>query len=197
MQTLWAMFGFALITAFTPGPNNTMLMISGANWGFRPSLPHVLGITIGFPVMVFAVGMGLGGVFEAYPLLHDILKYVAFAYLLYLAWKLANAGRHDASGARVGKPMSFIAAALFQWVNPKAWIMAVGALALYVPAGSDVLHAVLLLALAFAVCALPSASVWCLFGTAIARLLDSDRRVMIFNIVMAILLVVSMVPTLL
>ncbi|MCX5493543.1 LysE family translocator [Kaistia dalseonensis] len=197
MQTLFAMFGFALITAFTPGPNNTMLMVSGANWGFWPSLPHVMGITIGFPLMVFAVGMGLGGVFDAYPVLHDILKYVAFAYLLYLAWKLANAGRHDASGARVGKPMSFTAAALFQWVNPKAWMMAIGAMALYVPAGGDVLHAVLLLVLVFASTALPSASVWCLFGTGIARFLDSERRVAIFNAVMALLLVVSMVPTLL
>ena len=191
-----AILGFALVTAFTPGPNNTMLMISGANWGVVPSVPHMLGITFGFPVMVFAVGMGLGGVFEAYPLLHDVLKYGSFAYLVYLAWKLARAGRHDASGARQGRPMSFLAAALFQWINPKAWIMAISAMALFVPAGSAMLPAVLLLAAIFALTSLPSAATWCLFGTAIARFLDNDRRVAIFNGVMAALLVLSMVPTL-
>jgi len=191
-----AILGFALVTAFTPGPNNTMLMISGANWGMGPSVPHMLGITVGFPVMVFAVGMGLGGVFEAYPLLHDVLKYGSFVYLLYLAWKLARAGRHDASGARQGHPMGFLAAALFQWINPKAWMMAISAMALFVPAGSAMLPAVLLLAAIFALTSLPSAATWCLFGTAIARFLDNDRRVAVFNGVMAALLVPSMVPTL-
>jgi threonine/homoserine/homoserine lactone efflux protein len=197
VDQILAILGFALVTAFTPGPNNTMLMISGANWGVAPSIPHMLGITIGFPIMVFAVGMGLGGVFEAYPVLHEILKYGSFLYLLYLAWKLARAGRHDTDGNRLGKPMSFLAAALFQWVNPKAWMMAVSAMALYVPAGSAILPAVLLLAAIFALTSLPSAATWCLFGTAISRFLDSDRRVAIFNAVMAALLVLSMVPTLL
>lgn len=196
VDQILAILGFALVTAFTPGPNNTMLMISGANWGVAPSVPHMLGITIGFPVMVFAVGMGLGGVFEAYPVLHEILKYGSFLYLLYLAWKLARAGRHDTDGNRQGKPMSFLAAALFQWVNPKAWMMAVSAMALYVPAGSAILPAVLLLAAIFALTSLPSAATWCLFGTAISRFLDSDRRVAVFNAGMAALLVLSMVPTL-
>jgi threonine/homoserine/homoserine lactone efflux protein len=197
VDQILAILGFALVTAFTPGPNNTMLMISGANWGVAPSIPHMLGITIGFPVMVFAVGMGLGGVFEAYPVLHEILKYGSFLYLLYLAWKLARAGRHDTDGNRQGRPMSFLAAALFQWVNPKAWVMAISAMALYVPAGSAMLPAVLLLAAIFALTSLPSAATWCLFGTAISRFLDSDRRVAVFNAVMAALLVLSMVPTLL
>jgi threonine/homoserine/homoserine lactone efflux protein len=176
LEQVLAILGFALVTAFTPGPNNTMLMISGANWGVAPSVPHMLGITVGFPVMVFAVGMGLGGVFETYPLLHEILKYGSFAYVLYLAWKLARAGRHDASGTRQGRPIS--------------------AMALFVPAGSAMLPAVLLLASIFALTSLPSAWTWCLFGTAIARYLDNDRRVAIFNGVMAALLVLSMVPTL-
>jgi threonine/homoserine/homoserine lactone efflux protein len=196
MDQILAILGFAAVMAFTPGPNNTMLMISGANWGVVPSVPHMLGITVGFPLMVFAVGMGLGGFFETYPVLHEILKYVSFAYLLYLAWKLARAGRHDADGARQGKPMSFLSAALFQWVNPKAWIMAVTAMALFVPAGSAMLPAVLLLAAIFAMTSLPSAVTWCLFGTAISRFLDSDRRIAVFNAAMALLLVLSMVPTL-
>jgi len=196
MDHVLAILGFAAVTAFTPGPNNTMLMISGANWGVAPSVPHMLGITIGFPLMVFAVGMGLGGLFETYPVLHEILKYVSFAYLVYLAWKLARSGRHDVEGARQGKPMTFLAAALFQWVNPKAWVMAITAMALFVPAGSPMLPAVLLLAAIFALTSLPSAATWCLFGSAIARFLDSDRRVAVFNGAMALLLVLSMVPTL-
>lgn len=196
MDQILAILGFAAVMAFTPGPNNTMLMISGANWGVVPSVPHMLGITVGFPLMVFAVGMGLGGFFEAYPILHEILKYVSFAYLLYLAWKLARAGRHNADGARQGRPMTFLSAALFQWVNPKAWIMAVTAMALFVPAGSAMLPAVLLLAAIFALTSLPSAVTWCLFGTAISRFLDSDRRIAVFNAAMALLLVLSMVPTL-
>ncbi|MCX5577325.1 LysE family translocator [Kaistia terrae] len=196
MEHVLAILGFAAVMAFTPGPNNTMLMISGANWGVVPSVPHMLGITVGFPLMVFAVGMGLGGFFETYPVLHEILKYVSFAYLVYLAWKLARAGRHDADGRKQGRPMTFLSAALFQWVNPKAWIMAVTAMALFVPAGSAMLPAVLLLAAIFALTSLPSAVTWCLFGTAISRFLDSDRRVAIFNAAMALLLVLSMVPTL-
>jgi threonine/homoserine/homoserine lactone efflux protein len=196
MEHVLAVLGFTAVMAFTPGPNNTMLMISGANWGFVPTVPHILGITVGFPLMVFAVGMGLGGVFETYPLLHEILKYVSFAYLLYLAWKLARAGRHDSDGTKQGKPMSFLSAALFQWVNPKAWIMAVSAMALFVPAGSPMLSGVLLLAGASAVMSLPSAAAWCLFGTAISRFLDSDRRIAIFNALMALLLVLSTLPTL-
>jgi threonine/homoserine/homoserine lactone efflux protein len=196
MEHVLAILGFAAVMAFTPGPNNTMLMISGANWGVVPSVPHMLGITVGFPLMVFAVGMGLGGFFETYPVLHEILKYVSFAYLVFLAWKLARAGRHDADGRKQGRPMTFLSAALFQWVNPKAWIMAVTAMALFVPAGSAMLPAVLLLAAIFALTSLPSAVTWCLFGTAISRFLDSDRRVAIFNAAMALLLVLSMVPTL-
>ncbi|MBN9024752.1 LysE family translocator [Kaistia sp. MMO-174] len=196
MEHLLAILGFAAVMAFTPGPNNTMLMVSGANWGVLPSVPHMLGITIGFPLMVFAVGMGLGGLFQTYPVLHEILKYVSFVYLLYLAWKLARAGRHNADGARQGRPMSFLAAALFQWVNPKAWIMAVTAMALFVPAGSPMLSGVLLLVAVFALMSLPSAAAWCLFGTAISGFLDSDRRIAVFNALMALILVVSALPTL-
>ncbi len=197
MHSWLAMLGFAFVTAFTPGPNNTMLMISGANFGFARSLPHMLGISLGFPVMVLAVGLGLGGFFDAYPMAHRIMTYVAFAYLLWMAWKLAFAGRVDGEGVRVGRPMGFLAAALFQWVNPKAWIMAVSALALYVAPAEPPLAGVSRVAAAFALTAFPSTVVWCLFGTAISRYLGSKRRVAIFNGVMAVLLVASMVPTLL
>ncbi|MBN9431933.1 MAG: LysE family translocator [Bosea sp.] len=196
LDTWLAILGFAAVTAFTPGPNNMMLMISGANFGFVRSIPHCLGITFGFPLMVLAVALGLGGVLLAEPMLHRVLTWVAFAYLCWLAWKLAHAGRVDAAGVKVGTPMSFLSAALFQWVNPKAWIMAVGATALYMLPGEPPLVAAGRLALAFFLMAIASTVVWCLFGTVIARVLSSDRHVTIFNMAMAVLLVVSMLPTL-
>lgn len=195
---LWAsVMGFALVTAFTPGPNNMMLMISGANFGVRRSLPHCLGITVGFPLMVGIVGLGLGSILVASPLLHRSLTYVAFAYLLYLAWKLAGAGRVDAEGVKVGRPMSFLSAALFQWINPKAWIMALGATALYVLPGEPAVTSVTRNVACFILAGAGSSLAWCLFGTAIARTLSSERRVALFNSAMAALLVLSMVPTLL
>lgn len=191
-----AILGFALVTAFTPGPNNMMLMISSANFGVRRTLPHCLGITVGFPLMVAIVGLGLGGLITASPMLHHALTYGAFAFLLYLAWKLAGAGRVDAEGVRVGRPMGFLAAALFQWINPKAWIMALGVTALYVAPGDGAFASVGRNTVFFVIAGAGSSLAWCLFGTAIARSLSTDRRVAIFNVAMAVLLVLSMVPTL-
>ena len=126
---LWALLGFTFATSVTPGPNNAMLTASGANFGFRRAVPHMLGIILGFPAMVLAIGLGLGTVFSALPWLHLALKYVGAAYMLYLAWRIATAER--GKGAAAAKPISFFEAAGFQWVNPKAWIMGVGALAAY------------------------------------------------------------------
>ena len=197
MNQILALLGFALVTAFTPGPNNTMVMASGANWGFMRSAPHVLGIGIGFPAMLLAEGFGLGAVFEAFPIVHVVLRYVAFAYLVFLAWKLARSGRPDAAGVRTGKPLTFFQAALFQWVNPKAWVMAVGALALFGEPSAVGAAPMLMLALIFVLAGWSSAATWRLFGTAIARFIDTGRRTAIFNGAMAILLVVSMLPSLL
>jgi len=197
MEQLLSMFGFALVTTVTPGPNNMMVMISGANFGLRRTLPHILGIALGFPLMLLAVGLGLGAVFGAVPLLHTILKYVAFAWLIYLAWKLANAKRPNAEGVPGGRPLSFLAAAGFQWVNPKAWMMGLSAATLYLPEGQSPWLRLGLLVGLFVLVTFPSCAVWCLFGTGIARFLGTARRVVVFNWVMAALLVVSMVPTLL
>ncbi|MBB5755044.1 LysE family translocator [Prosthecomicrobium pneumaticum] len=196
METFLSMLGFALVTTATPGPNNMMVMISGANFGLRRSVPHILGIAVGFPVMLLGVGLGLGAVFTAFPLLHAVLKYVAFAWLLYLAWKLARAGRPDVSGAAAAKPLSFLAAAGFQWVNPKAWMMGLSAATLYLPEGQDPLLPLAVLVGLFILATAPICTVWCLFGTAIARLLGTPGRIAAFNWTMAALLVVSMIPTL-
>ena len=123
---------FALVSSITPGPNNVMLATSGLNFGFRRTIPHLLGVSIGFTLMVFLVGVGLGSVFQQVPALYTVLKYAGAAYLLYLAWKIANAGEMK-DGVSRARPMTFLQAAAFQWVNPKAWVMAVGIIATYTP----------------------------------------------------------------
>lgn len=189
---------FSFVSSITPGPNNLMLMASGANFGFRRTLPHMLGVGLGFTAMVTLVGLGLVGLFEAYPLSYDVLKVVSVIYLVYLAWKIATsaapAGTDNAGGVR-GKPLTFIQAVLFQWVNPKAWTMALTALTVYAPSQS--LWSVLLVAAVFGLINLPCVSSWTLLGQQLQRLLTSQRRLVAFNISMAVLLVASLYPVLL
>ena len=194
METLLPMLGFVVVSTATPGPNNLMVLVSGANFGLTRTLPHILGIAAGFPVLIVATGFGIGYLFDTWPVIHDILKYVAFAYLLWLAWQIAQAGRPktEAGGA---KPFTFLQAAAFQWVNPKAWAIILGGMALYTtPGGSKILQVGLMAFLFGAVC-IPNGVVWALFGRAIARFLEDDTHRRWFNIVMAILLVVSVLPT--
>ncbi len=188
---------FALVTLFTPGPNNVMLMASGLNHGLRGALPHLFGVAIGFGAMVLAVGIGLGAVFNAYPALYPIIKYVGIAYLFYLAWVIATAAPHDAAvdGSR-GRPISFPQAAAFQWVNPKAWVMAVGAVATYAAIATFPFN-MAIIAGTFGVLGLASSWTWVMFGSALRRFLRTPRAVRIFNIAMGLLLVVSVVPVLL
>ncbi|MEH6586980.1 MAG: LysE family translocator [Halioglobus sp.] len=189
---------FSFVSSITPGPNNLMLMASGANFGFRLTLPHMLGVGLGFTAMVALVGFGLVGLFEAYPLSYDILKVVSVVYLVYLAWKIATsaapAGSEVAQGGE-GKPITFLQAVLFQWVNPKAWTMALTALTVYAP--SQNLGAVLLVAAVFGLINLPCVSCWTLLGQQLQRLLTSRRRLVIFNVSMAVMLVASLYPVLL
>jgi threonine/homoserine/homoserine lactone efflux protein len=183
------LFVFAFATSFTPGPNVVMLAASGANYGFRSTLPHISGISLGFPVMVIAIGMGLKAVFAAMPELQLILKFAGGAYLLYLAWRIANAGRPRADGAG-RRPMNFLEAAAFQWVNPKAWMMAIAAVSTYTP-GRDNVAETLIVAAIFALLAWPSCAFWAGVGVAV-RLFASDRAMRIFNLTMAALLVASL-----
>src|SRR5690606_32484543 len=133
METLLPLLGFVVVSTVTPGPNNLMVLVSGANWGLRRTMPHIIGIAIGFPVMIVAVGLGLGVAFDRLPWLHDVLKYVGFAYLLYLAWRIARAGRPELEG-RAGRPLTVFEAASFQWVNPKAWAIVLGGMAVFTTA---------------------------------------------------------------
>lgn len=185
---------FAFVTSITPGPNNVMLMASGANFGFRRTLPHMTGVGIGFVVMAFLTGIGLAGVFDTWPELRRVLAAVSVGYVVWLAWKIAHAaapGQHMSTGA----PLTFLQAALFQWVNPKAWAMALTAVTIHAP--DQTMEAVLAVALVFGAVNLPSISVWCLMGREIGRWLTDRRRLLVFNWVMAGLLVSSMAPVIL
>lgn len=186
---------FAVVSSITPGPNNTMILASGLNYGFVRSLPHLFGITCGFTFMIFATGMGLHVVFDQVPMLQTILKYGGAIYLLWLAWKLAHAAPMSSEQASLSKPMGFFGAAAFQWINPKAWVMALSALTTYLPQGFTVLDAATLAGI-FGVIGVFCVGAWAMFGVAMRRVLQDPRSVRIFNIVMALLLVGTLYPML-
>jgi len=188
-----ALAAFAFVSSITPGPNNLMLMASGANFGFRRSIPHMLGISLGFVLMVFLVGIGLVQVFDLYPLSHTLLKVASAAYMTWLAWKIANAAPPK-QGAAGGTPMTFLQAAAFQWVNPKAWAMALTAITLYAPDRS--LAAVALVAVIFGAINGPSVSTWTILGQQMRRVLTNPARLRLFNVTMALLLIASLYPLL-
>ena len=192
---LLALTLFAFVSSITPGPNNLMLMASGANFGFRRTLPHMLGVVIGFTLMIVLVGVGLVQVFDIYPISHQILKVVSVIYLLWLAWKIANAAPLEGDVQSEGTPITFIQAALFQWVNPKAWTMALTAISAYTP--DQTLYYVSLVALVFGIVNLPSVSVWTVLGEQMARFLTSAARLRAFNWAMAGLLILSLYPVVL
>jgi threonine/homoserine/homoserine lactone efflux protein len=192
-ETLSALALFAFVTSVTPGPNNLMLMASGANFGFRRTIPHMLGVALGFVLMAFVVGVGLAGLFVAYPVAVTVLEVASVVYMLWLAWKIAHAaapGERETSGT----PITFLQAAAFQWVNPKAWAMALTAVTVYAPERS--LWAVALVAAVFGAINLPSVSVWTVLGQQVRRVLTTGRRLVAFNWTMAVLLVASLAPVL-
>jgi threonine/homoserine/homoserine lactone efflux protein len=190
---LTALLGFAFVATVTPGPNNLMLMASGANFGFRRTLPHMLGIVGGVSVMALLVGAGLMALFDAVPALNLVLKVVSVGYLLWLAFKIATAAAVEERDA-AGRPMTFLQAATFQWVNPKAWAMCLSAITLYAPDRS--LLSVAIVAGAFALVCFPAISVWAWLGTVVRQWLSNTTRLRVFNITMAALLVASLYPVL-
>ena len=187
---------YALASSITPGPNNLMLMASGANFGIRPTLPHAMGISLGFGLMVVIVGLGLGALFLASPVLQAGMKLLGFGYILWLAWKVANSSGIGEGDSSKGRPFTFTEAALFQWVNIKAWMMAIGAVSVYTTPGGNIPVEVLVLALIFILVNQPSVAVWMVLGAEIKRFLSTPRSLRIFNIVMAVLLVASVLPML-
>lgn len=189
-----ALVGFAFVSSVTPGPNNMMLLASGVNFGFRRTVPHMLGIGFGFASLLLGVGFGLGARLTAVPALHLALKLAGGAYLLHLAWRIASS-RTLAEAGSATRPMSFGEAAAFQWINPKAWVMAVTAMAIYTSPEAPVLS-VLLVATAFALVNVPSVSVWAGFGTALRGWLSDPGRLRWFNVTMGLLLAATLWPML-
>ena len=189
-----ALIGFAFVSSITPGPNNLMLMASGANFGVRRTLPHMMGVGIGFTAMIVAVGLGLNGIFEALPWTHTALEAFAVVYLLWLAWKIGTAAPAAPQAPEAARPITFWQAAAFQWVNPKAWMMVISALTFY--AADQSLAAVLLVAGVFGAINLPCISLWTFLGQEMRRVLTSPARLRAFNVTMALLLVATLWPIL-
>jgi len=184
---------FGIIAAVTPGPNNVMLTTTGLNFGVRRGVPHLLGICIGFPVMLALIGLGFGTLFELYPLLHEAIKLIGIAYLLYLAWKIAGSSG-GVGRIKQEKPINFWQAAAFQWVNPKAWIMGSSALAAYTSLDDSFFVQVAIICVSFMLITIPCAGVWLVFGAGLQRFLRDPKHLKLFNIAMALLLVVSILP---
>jgi len=195
MDLLLAVLFFAFSTTITPGPNNVMIMSSGVNYGVKASLPHLLGICLGFPLMVLLVGLGFGVVFERYPHLHQLIKVLGVAYLVWLAWKIASAAPKAIEQGK-SKPFSFMQAALFQWVNGKAWVMASGAVAAFTTVSGVYWLEVSIISSAFLLVAFPCVGAWLLFGAALRVVLTKPLFQQIFNICMALILLLSMLPVL-
>ena len=190
------LIAFAFVMSITPGPNNILLLASGVTFGFRRTVPHMLGISVGVMIMLLLVGLGIAQVFALEPRLYVVLKWVSVAYMLWLAWKIATSGPIDGESAGGNsRPMTFLQGAAFQWVNPKAWVMALTAVSAYtVPAQYTL--TLFLMAAVFGAVNLPSVSVWTLFGVVLKRVLTDPFKVRVFNVVMALGLVASLYPVL-
>lgn len=193
LDLLLALTVFAFVSSITPGPNNLMLMASGANFGFRRTIPHMMGVGCGFVFMLILVGTGLARVFDAFPVTYTVLQVVSVIYLAWLAWKIAHASA-PGQGASDGTPITFWQAAAFQWVNPKAWAMALTAASVYTPDHS--LWAATIVAIVFGLVNIPSISVWTLMGQKLRLVLGNPVRLKLFNWTMAALLIASLWPVL-
>jgi len=190
--------GFAVSMSATPGPNNAMAAASGANFGFRRTVPHIFGIAVGFAAMLLIVAFAAAEPLRNWSWLHETLRWVGAVYLLWLAWRIATTrptGPKDTTAPR-GRPLTFLQAALFQWVNPKAWAIAAGGIVTYTTAGQAFLIETVAFAVLFLVTCVIFVSLWTGVGTGAARLLRTPRALMAFNMTMAALLVASLLPLL-
>jgi threonine/homoserine/homoserine lactone efflux protein len=192
--TLLPLAVFAFVMYITPGPNNVMLASSGAAFGVRASVPHMLGIAVGFSAMLVLVTAGLGSLLLAWPALLLAMRWVGAAWMLFLAWKIAMAPPPGATAAR--SVLGFTGAAAFQWINPKAWLIAVGAASEFTRPDQPLVMQAAWIGLVFLAVAVPCMLVWVLLGRGAGRLLRHPSQLRAFNIGMALLLVASLVPVL-
>ena len=195
VELVAAMAMFAFVTSVTPGPNNMMLLASGVNFGVKRSLPHWLGVSLGHFLMLLLVGAGLERLLTAFPFVYQVMKVAGFAYLVYLAWGVARSGAPERNGAEAAQPISFLGAAAFQWVNPKAWIMAIAYFSNYMPTDAS-LTFVVLTCMMFSAINFPSVGLWVWLGAKLEHYLQHNTVRRVFNGTMAVLLIASMVPVL-
>ncbi len=185
---------FGLASTMTPGPNNITLLSSGLTFGYRRTIPHALGINFGFPVMVICVGLGVGKLFEVFPFVYTTLKVVGISYLIWMAWHIANTKGSLTTENKKDKPFTFLQAALFQWINPKAWVMAITSTAAFITDHQIAFFQVMIISCIFFFCAILSTNSWALGGVMLRRFIQNERFIQIFNIAMAILIVGSIIP---
>jgi threonine/homoserine/homoserine lactone efflux protein len=195
LDALAGFVAFAFVASATPGPNNLMLMTSGVKFGFARTLPHLAGVVVGFSLMAALLGLGLDVVFQRVPRLLPVMRVAGSLYMIYLAMKVALAGPIGEAGGG-GRPLGFLPAVAFQWVNPKAWVAILGALAAYAAMTDVYAESVLMMVVLFTVINTPSAGAWTLFGSGLKRLLQNPRVVRPFNLAMAAILVASIAPML-
>ena len=193
VEQILPLMGFIIVMTVTPGPNNFMLLASGANFGFRRSIPHILGITLGCQVLLVAVALGLGSLLLAWPQALDVLRVLCVLILFYLAWLLVRPGSSSSDPEKRPRPLTLLEAALFQWVNPKAWMMIIAVVTTYTQAG-NMTTSLLIIAALFAVLGIPMISAWNLFGVSLQRWLSDPLRARAFNWLMAVLLLASLYP---
>lgn len=191
---LLSLMTYCFVMSSTPGPNNVMLATSGAMFGYRRALPQIFGTNSGVAVQTFVTCLGLGSLFVAFPVLHQILRVAGAMYLVFLAYKLSASSLGE---ARESKPLSFVQAALFQAVNPKSWVKSITLASVFMPVGLSAPVGALLVATVGLIIGFPSASMWALFGVAIRRLLTDPFKRRIFNLSMGAMLVALAVSFLL
>ncbi|WP_458024560.1 LysE family translocator [Providencia stuartii] len=190
IETFISLSMFSFVTSITPGPNNIMLLASGMNFGLKRTMPHALGVSIGFLVMLIAVGMGVGALIKSSEIVYNILKYLGIAYLLWLAWKTTISRSVGSAKNSNEKPLTLLEAALFQWVNPKAWMMAIPGMALYTDS-TNPYSSMLLVAVIFSLINFPSVTIWAMFGSELRERLKNPNVLKKFNLIMGLLLAAS------
>ncbi|NBT94373.1 MAG: LysE family translocator [Chloroflexi bacterium] len=191
-ETLVALVIFAAVTSVTPGPNNAMVLASGVHFGFRRTIPHMAGIALGYGVMLAIIGAGVGTAMSVSPLVEVGMRLASGAWMVWVAWSLARSTDAGRDAARI-RPMTFLEGALFQWVNPKGWVLAISSMSLFTKSG-DLVTDIAIVVAVYVVTCLPSSSIWTAFGVSLRRFLEVPWRLRAFNISMAILLLASTLP---
>ena len=195
LTILISIFMFSFASSITPGPNNIMLLSSGLTFGYRRTVPHMLGVVLGFPLMPIFVGLGLGEFFKIYPSALDVLKVIGIAYLLFLAWKIANSSPEFKKKDEDSQPMKFLPIVLFQWLNPKNWIKIITGMSVYVTSVEYASIQIIIISIIFFLTVLVSANSWAIGGVVLKKLIKSPKGIKRFNVIMAIILVLSLVPS--